>query len=171
MRFWIKAPMHHEVPLKTSDFEKLLQPYVISRGLTWVQDTLPRTSLRWSDGVGSRCLMKLVHNSSILIQFWSLSGFLKKTIITFLNWVCFLETTRRRGDQALSWAHTCPTCRRGHRRDRRQGSWALNLFSINHTAEVIFKIIKLSHHSSSQSFYVNVNKNICIFKTSKSWPA
>ena len=86
--FWIKAPMHHEVRLKTSDFEKLLQPHVISRDLTWVQDTLPRTSLRWSDGVGSRCLMKLVHSSSILIQFWSLSGFWKRQLSPF--WIEFV---------------------------------------------------------------------------------
>ena len=35
--------------------------------VTWVHERLPRTSLAWWDGVGSRCLMKLVHNSNILI--------------------------------------------------------------------------------------------------------
>ena len=44
--------------------------------VTWVHERLPRTSLAWWDGVGSRYLMKLVHSSSILIYHeWIPTGY------------------------------------------------------------------------------------------------
>ena len=120
--------------------------------VTWVHERLPRTSLAWWDGVGSRYLMKLVHNSNILIYheypldinqetlLWIWEQLQKNGLVTrsnllnlslktetrcwtFLNWFCFLETTRCRENQARRWGRTCPTCTgyydiddyRGHR--------------------------------------------------------